>query len=202
MKHISSSLRPCLYFSVIRDVTKILICDSEHTCCEKGEFPDGEQQDIIQLGWCWLNLLTMEISPQKYFYVKPTRSRINDYCTELTGILPKHVKSAAPLAHVCRSLINNHGTKARPWMTWGFDMEYLKQECHDLNADFPFSESYFNAQDLASILLGFPLRTGLDEALRLLNMSFDGKRHSAPDDAFNTAKIVRTFCTQIQRMER
>jgi len=176
---------------MIRDITKVLCCDTEHTCYENEDFPHGEQSDIIQIGWCWILFPSLEITKPQMLYVKPTRSRVSDYCTELTGILPKQVMSAPPLAHVCQTLINNHGTRARPWMTWGFDMPGLKQECEELGANFPFSESYANAQDLSSIFLGMPLRMGLDPALRLMDMSFIGRHHQAPDDAYNLARIIQ-----------
>lgn len=176
---------------MIRDVSKVLVVDSEHSCFEDHKFPIGQQSDIIQIGWCWLLLPSLEITKPQFLYVKPTRSQISEYCTELTGILPKQVNSAPPLAHVCQTLINKHGTKARPWFTWGFDMPGLKQECDELGATFPFSESYANAQDLASIFLGMPLRMGLDAALRLMDMSFEGRHHQAPDDAYNLARIIR-----------
>jgi inhibitor of KinA sporulation pathway (predicted exonuclease) len=178
---------------MIRDVSKILVVDSEHTCYDNNDFPYGEKSDIIQIGWCWLLLPALEITKPQMLYVKPTRSQISDYCTDLTGITYKQVKSAPPLAQVCQTLINNHGTRSRPWFTWGFDMPDLKQECEELGANFPFSESYHNAQDLASICLGVPLRTSLKSALSLLNLSFEGRHHQAPDDAYNTAKIVKLF---------
>jgi len=176
---------------MIRDISKVLLCDTEHTCYDGGLFPNGEKSDIIQIGWCWLTLPSLEITKPQMMYVKPTRSRISEYCIDLTGILPKHVASAPPLAHVCQTLINKHGTKARPWMTWGYDIDGLRQECDELGANFPFSESYINAQDLASIILGLPLRTGLDMGLRMMDMSFQGRHHQAPDDAYNLARIVR-----------
>lgn len=180
---------------MIRDISKVLCLDSEATCYPNDIFPTGEQSDIIQIGWCWLSLPSLEITKPQMLYVKPTRSRVSEYCTELTGILPKQVISAPPLAQVCKTLINKHGTKARPWMTWGFDAEGLQQECTDFGVEmFPFSESYINAQDMASIILGLPLRMGLDASLRLLNMSFEGRHHQAPDDAYNLARIVKICC--------
>lgn len=180
---------------MIRDISKVLLVDTEHTCYDNQMFPRGEQSDIIQIGWCWLMLPSLEITKPQMLYVKPTRSRISTYCTDLTGIVPKQVTGAPPLAHVCRTLINKHGTKARPWMTWGYDIEGLQKECAELGADFPFSESYINAQDMASILLGLPLRMGLDASLRLLDMSFEGIHHQAHDDAYNLARIVKRCCT-------
>ena len=179
---------------MIRDISKVLCVDTEHSCYADGIFPHGETSDIIQIGWCWLLLPSLEITKPQMLYVKPTRSHISEYCTDLTGITHKQVVNAPPLAQVCQTLINKHGTKARPWMTWGYDIEGLKKECQDLGANFPFSESYINAQDLASIILGLPLRMGLDASIRLLNMSFNGTHHQAPDDAFNLARIARECC--------
>jgi inhibitor of KinA sporulation pathway (predicted exonuclease) len=177
---------------MIRDITKVLCLDTEHTCYEDNAFPPGEQSDIIQIGWCWLMLPSLEITKPEWMYVKPTRSRVSEYCTELTGITYKQVNSAPPLAHVCKTLINKHGTKARPWMTWGYDAVGLQKECDELEVEhFPFSESYTNAQDMASIILGLPLRMGLDMSLRLMGMSFEGRHHQAPDDSYNLARIVK-----------
>ena len=175
---------------MIRDISKILMVDTEHSCYENNNFPNDEQSDIIQIGFCWLMLPSLEITKPRTLYVRPTRSKISEYCTQLTGITPKQVASAPTLSDVCQTIIK-HGTKARPWMTWGYDIEGLRQECEELNANFPFSESYINAQDLASIILGMPLRTGLDNALKMLDMSFEGRHHQSPDDAYNLARVVR-----------
>jgi inhibitor of KinA sporulation pathway (predicted exonuclease) len=181
---------------MIRDINKILCVDTEHSCYENNNFPQDEKSDIIQIGWCWLMLSDLSITTPQMLYVRPTRSQISSYCTNLTGIKPHQVMKAPILNDACQTLINKHGTKARPWMTWGFDMPGLKQECNELQANFPFSESYFNAQDLASIFLGLPLRTNLSKALNILNMTFEGKQHKATDDSYNLARIVREMLIQ------
>jgi inhibitor of KinA sporulation pathway (predicted exonuclease) len=62
---------------------RILIIDVEATCWD-GANPPGMENDIIEVGVCLLNVQTGELSNSKGILVKPERSTVSSFCTELT----------------------------------------------------------------------------------------------------------------------
>ncbi|HMO63395.1 MAG TPA: exonuclease domain-containing protein [Ferruginibacter sp.] len=66
-----------------KKLDKIVIVDIEATCWEK-ETPAGMESDIIEIGVCLLDVQTGEISANKGIIVKPERSILSDFCTNLT----------------------------------------------------------------------------------------------------------------------
>jgi len=70
----------------------ILIIDLEATCWENDRIPTGQKVDIIEIGICELNVTTKAISKKQSIYVIPERSKINKFCTELTGITPQLIE--------------------------------------------------------------------------------------------------------------
>lgn len=75
----------------MKTTNTILIIDLEATCWENDRIPHGQKVDIIEIGICELNRTTKAISNKQSIYVIPERSKINKFCTELTGITPKMI---------------------------------------------------------------------------------------------------------------
>jgi inhibitor of KinA sporulation pathway (predicted exonuclease) len=69
----------------------IMVVDLEATCWETHNPPTGQYKEIIEIGWALINL---EASPPTIeqngtYLVKPTRSKVSAFCTELTSITPR-----------------------------------------------------------------------------------------------------------------
>ena len=63
----------------------INIIDLEATCW-KGPVPEGQVNEIIEIGICQLDVNTGEISKNKGILIQPQRSEVSPFCTELTTI--------------------------------------------------------------------------------------------------------------------
>ena len=70
---------------------KIVVVDIEATCWE-GKLPEGMISDIIEVGVCLLDVETGEITDNRGILVKPERSTISPFCTELTTITPELIE--------------------------------------------------------------------------------------------------------------
>ncbi|PVG02988.1 hypothetical protein CPB86DRAFT_779865 [Serendipita vermifera] len=68
----------------------MLVVDLEATCWN-GPKPPGEDNEIIEIGWALINLKANPptIEQNGTYLVKPTRSKVSDFCTELTTITPQ-----------------------------------------------------------------------------------------------------------------
>lgn len=65
--------------------------DLEATCWNTPKPPRGEKHEIIEIGWALLDTETNPPSTVRAgtYLVKPVRSTVSDFCTELTTITPE-----------------------------------------------------------------------------------------------------------------
>ena len=167
-----------------------LVFDLEMTCWEPETPPEGEHAEIIEIGYCLLNLTTLEREPPVSVKVRPQQSRVSPFCTELTGWTEKALRSGQPLQEACKTLIYKRGLRQYPCFAWGADNETLRAECAVYGAEYPLSETYFNLSALYSILLGKSLRTGQATALEALEIEALRPFHVGANDAYNAAGIL------------
>jgi len=73
-----------------RKLDKIIVVDVESTCW-KGKPPEGQINEIIEVGLATVNVETLEIINKQSYIVKPKLSIISNFCTELTSITQEMV---------------------------------------------------------------------------------------------------------------
>ncbi len=174
-----------------RNMDKIFVVDLEATCWDDG-MPASEVSDIIEIGFCSLNIKTGELADKESVLVKPLRSRISGFCTDLTTITPQMVKGAVDLVTACNYIQNKYSPKYRIWAAWGeFDRIRLEKECKELGASFPYSQRYINVKTLFAINKRLDREIGLGRALKMCKMEFEGTHHRGHDDAWNTARLLK-----------
>lgn len=176
-----------------RKLDKILVLDGESTCWEpKDSRPKNEHSEIIEIGICHLNLTTMLPEKKTSYYIRPTRSKISKFCTELTGITPEFIKAnGIPLRDAINKLKKEFGPTMRTWASWGVgDREELASECKRYNVLYPMGKNHINIKNLWAIKEGLNKELGLRDALRHKGMFFEGRQHCGADDAWNTAKLL------------
>jgi inhibitor of KinA sporulation pathway (predicted exonuclease) len=61
------------------------VIDLEMSCYPGGVFPDGERQEIIEIGLTTVDLMTRRIITTRSLPIIPTMSSISPFCTELTA---------------------------------------------------------------------------------------------------------------------
>ncbi len=166
------------------------VVDLEATCW-RGHPPTGQAQEIIEIGICTVDLLEWTRSQPKAFLVRPERSSVSAFCTELTSITPEMVVGAPSFAEVCEAIRREYRTDSRPWFSWGdYDRTMLEGQSAVLGLQNPFSGDHTNLKPVFSAWKGTRRRYGMTEAVRNLGLLLEGTHHRGVDDAWNTAAIL------------
>ena len=67
------------------DLSRVLVIDLE-VACWQGPPPPGEEHEVIEIGNAILHVHDLHVEPGPEILVRPTRSTVSDFCTELTGL--------------------------------------------------------------------------------------------------------------------
>lgn len=174
-----------------KKLDKIIIVDLEATCWN-GPTPEGMVNEIIEIGVCLLDVNTGEISENRGIMVKPERSIISDFCTELTTITPELVeKEGISLQEAFRILKKEYDSQGRCWASFGaYDMNQVRRQSTDMGIGYPFGPSHINVKTLFALKKKLNHEIGMDGALKILEIPLEGTHHRGVDDAKNIAKIL------------
>lgn len=174
-----------------RLLDKIVIVDIEATCWN-GPNPEGAQNDIIEIGVCLLDVVSGEITDNKGIMVKPERSEISPFCTELTTITPELIAAEGiSFKEACKKLRAEYDTQSRAWASFGaYDQKQFQRQCADMGVGYPFGPSHINVKTLFALRQKLEHETGMAGALELLGVPLEGTHHRGVDDAKNIAKIL------------
>jgi inhibitor of KinA sporulation pathway (predicted exonuclease) len=179
---------------VAKKLDKIIIVDVEATCWD-GANPEGMENDIIEIGICLLDIQTGEVSDNQGILVKPERSEISKFCTELTTITSTMIESEGiSFKEACYILKNQYLSQSRPWASFGaYDMKQFQRQCAAMNIGYPFGPSHINVKTLFALKKKLEHEQGMAGALALLDIPLEGTHHRGVDDANNIAKILRSI---------
>ena len=175
-----------------KQLDKILVVDIEATCWD-GPTPDGMKTDIIEVGVCLLDVNSGEISDNRGILVKPERSAISDFCTELTTITPQMVSDEGiSYKEACSILKKEYFSQSRAWASFGaYDAKQFQRQSTALNIGYPFGPSHINVKTLFALKKKLGHEQGMAGALAILDLPLEGTHHRGVDDANNIAKILR-----------
>lgn len=179
-----------------RKLDKIIVADLEATCWEpRDSKPAGEESEIIELGVCFLNLKTMEPEQKTSYYIRPVRSGVSKFCTELTGITEELLKEKGiPFQDAINKFKKEFAPSHRTWMSWGaYDRVELLKQCNRNHVDYPMGRNHVNAKNLYALRFGLSKELGMARALKHAGLELEGRHHSGADDAWNIAKLVATI---------
>lgn len=128
---------------------KILVVDIEATCWD-GPHPAGMENDIIEIGVCLLDVQTGEITNNRGIIVKPERSVVSPFCTQLTTITPEMIASEGiPFKEACAILKKEYLSQSRAWASFGaYDLRLFQKQCTALGIGYPFGPSHINVKTL------------------------------------------------------
>ena len=169
---------------------QILVIDLESTCWE-GEPPEGQQSEIIEVGLCTVDVQKMERIEKKSILIKPERSQISPFCTQLTTLTPQMFEGAGTLRDATRILKKEHLSKDRLWASWGdYDRRQFERTCKATGVGYPFGISHLNVKTLFAAAMGHDHELGLDGAYERLGMTMEGTHHRGHDDAWNIAGVL------------
>ena len=168
----------------------LLVIDIESTCW-KGNPPEGQASDIIEIGVALLNVSSLTVEASESILVKPKRSTVSPFCTELTTLTQEMVDSGISLAEACAYLKQNYKSKNRVWASFGeYDRKMFEKSCSDLNIPYPFGSSHINVKTLYTLFAGNSFGKGMKGVLKEIGLSHVGTHHRGVDDAINIAAIL------------
>ncbi len=172
------------------DLAVLNVIDVESTCWE-GLPPPGQEQEIIEIGLCTLDLGLLAPIEAESVLVRPQRSTVSPFCTHLTTLTQAHVDSGIPFADACALLLRRYSTRERVWASYGdFDRLQFERQCRAFGVEYPFGRRHLNVKTWLALSLGLSREVGMAEALRLLRLPLHGTHHRAGDDAQNIARIA------------
>lgn len=182
-----------------RKLDQILVIDVEATCWQ-GAPPEGQESEIIEIGICRLDVATGKPLSTHSILVKPEKSRISEFCTQLTTLTHKQVlKKGISFSRACGILEREFLSKKRLWASFGdYDRSLFERQCAAHDVPYPFSSGHINVKSLFGIMQTLPYEVGMTRALEMLNMELEGVHHRGVDDAHNVARILARLLLEKQ----
>jgi inhibitor of KinA sporulation pathway (predicted exonuclease) len=168
-----------------------LVIDVESTCWDTRP-PRGQISEIIEIGLCTVDLNSLERHEKRSLMVKPMRSEISEFCSDLTSITPHMVADAEPLAAALLVLTRDYDSRHRLFASWGdYDRGQFQRNCADYGLEYPFGPTHLNVKNLFAVAYGHSRELGIDSAFEKLGLEMEGTHHRGVDDAWNIAQL---FC--------
>ena len=177
-----------------------LVIDLELTC---GPVVTHGMQDIIEFGVCPLRDGVAISSEASTRYIRPVRSEVNSFCTRPTGITPAMLADKPTFVEALVSITCAIAASgATRWVSGGPDHQLLHRQCAGLQVDNPLARlQHFDARKLLSPVLfelagkerprGGGAGVGLQNAMNLMDLPFEGCQRSGLVDAVNTARLLQ-----------
>jgi inhibitor of KinA sporulation pathway (predicted exonuclease) len=181
---------------VTKKLDQIIVVDIESTCWQDVP-PAGEETDIIEIGICTVDITSGQRLEKDNILVKPERSNVSEFCTQLTTLTQAQVEQGIPFGIACSILKKKYLSKERVWESYGdYDRRQFEKQCQSLNISYPFGTRHLNIKTLFAIIYALPQEVGMDQALTLLNLPLEGTHHRGGDDAWNIAGILSEVILQ------
>ncbi|WP_328752600.1 exonuclease domain-containing protein [Streptomyces sp. NBC_00285] len=166
------------------------VVDVEATCWP-GSPPPGAVGEIIEIGLTVVDLATAERVGRHRILVRPARSEVSPFCTELTGLSQEEVDGGRSFADACRLLAAEHRAGSRRWASWGdYDRHQFTRQCGATGTPYPFGRRHTNAKVAFTEAYGLRKRPGMAQALEIAGLPLEGRHHRGEDDAWNIAALV------------
>ncbi|MET9895600.1 3'-5' exonuclease [Streptomyces sp. NPDC006465] len=166
------------------------VVDVEATCWD-GPPPPGAVSEIIEIGLTVVDLDKGVRVEKHRLLVRPARSTVSAFCTELTGLTQDEVAEGLDFAAACRELAARHRTGERPWASWGdYDRHQFTRQCAATTTPYPFGHRHTNAKAAFTTAYGLRKRPGMAQALRIAELPLEGRHHRGEDDAWNIAALI------------
>jgi len=176
------------------DLSRILVIDLEATCW-RGDPPADETSEVIEVGNAVLHTGGLHVEPGPEILVRPTRSSVSEFCTELTTLSPQVLeKRGVSFPQALDALLAAHGElKATVWASYGeYDRRKLTEECQHHGIAFPLGDTHLNVKRVVAIMAGWPRETGMMRAIRRLGLEpvERSTHHRGADDAVNIGRLL------------
>jgi inhibitor of KinA sporulation pathway (predicted exonuclease) len=185
-----------------KKIDQIIVVDLEATCWE-GSPPPGQEQEIIEIGVCALDVATGRRSEKRSILVRPERSTVSPFCTRLTTLTQEQVEQGVSFTEAIETLRQEYRPAERTWASYGdYDRIKLQQQCEQRGVSYPFGRTHLNIKNLLAISLNLPGEVGLDRAVEMLGLPLEGTHHRGDDDAWNIAAVLAVLLERTRKSGR
>jgi inhibitor of KinA sporulation pathway (predicted exonuclease) len=173
-----------------RLLDQILVIDIEATCWD-GPTPPDQEGEIIEVGIATLDVATLEPLDKRSILVRPERSTVSPFCTELTTLTQDQVDQGISFSAACAILKDGYAARSRTWASYGdYDRRQFARQCESRQMPSPLGMSHINIKNLFALTYGLPREIGMAGALEQLGIPLEGTHHRGVDDAWNIAHIL------------
>ncbi|MBP5157009.1 MAG: exonuclease domain-containing protein [Treponema sp.] len=166
----------------------------------------GANGEVIQFGAVMLDERYNMISKFSS-YVKPSYSSVTPPIATLTGITNRALENADDFITVFDKFCYWRGdadVTTFCWSTVDYNQLWAELQAkgrHRQDLSFALKD-FVDMQKIFGKLIGSKTLVGLEAALKLLQMEYEGQIHTAYCDSYNTARIVhKLFCTEALDVE-
>lgn len=175
----------------MKTTDKIIIIDLEATCWQSA-VPEGQENEIIEIGLAVLDSETGAITQNQGILIKPQRSGVSLFCTELTTITQDLLdKNGVTFEEAIEKLVDEYQSDLYTWASYGhYDLNMIRKQCRSFGVPYPMVDQHINVKTLVGEKLGLQKPTGMNGALQFLDIPQEGTHHRGVDDAKNIAKIL------------
>lgn len=172
----------------------LLVVDFEATVKQDNQHRPGFRTEIIEVGFCPLQLDTLRCGIPESRLIAPLRSEVGSFIEGLTSITQERVDREGMLwTAYCHAMETARSQLQKiVWGSWGsWDRRLLKSNCEMNSCPSPFSDMHLDLKRLYWLIeLQGKKPMGLGRALKREGLEFAGTPHTAGDDAFNTARLM------------
>ncbi|EJM07702.1 inhibitor of the KinA pathway to sporulation, predicted exonuclease [Pseudomonas sp. GM102] len=170
-----------------------LVIDLEATT-DEGGWPVTEME-IIEIGATLVDRKGQELDHFQCFVRPLRRPLLTPFCRELTHITQANIDASQPLTDVWplfERWLGQHHASLEGWASWGdYDRKQLLQDWQRLQLDSALSRvPHMNLKQRFAKARRLERPLGLNGALQLAGLQFNGQQHRALEDARNTARLL------------
>jgi len=183
-------------------VNKILLYDCEATCFDDSQKTKNEGE-LIEIAIVPLDLDRMELREDLFYssLVKPLKSEISRYCTDLTGITQEQINERGKSFNVVALEIREKYQQRVANGSYGnYDPWLIERTSRAHNVKNPFEKTHYNIKNMYSIFSGAKKEMGLLAALSDSKKTFKGCQHTALDDTLNMGRLILPYFKMLKEM--
>lgn len=165
-----------------------LVVDLEATCDQPESFPRDESE-IIEIGAVLVDSTTLLPLDEFQTFVRPVlHPELTAFCTELTSITQAQLEHA-PLLRAALAALGRWLPQPVTLASWGaYDRNQFRRESQRKRITLPWDAQHLNIKEAFGKRVG--QRMGVGQALRRMEMRFEGTPHRGIDDARNIVRLL------------
>ena len=182
---------------------KTQFLDVEMLCWPDGNCPNDQTKHIIEIGIVEVELEDLQISRTKSYFIRPKDKNfeVSDYCTNLTGITRSNlIDEGRYFSDAMHTIKKEFAPQNKNTFAWGSDYEPIAKHCSDYDVSNPWATN--GIWDFGVFFRGaFNLKhkMSLTEAMKTLDLSFEGTPHRAVDDARALAHLHNEMMRRLRK---